>query len=186
MVRLRRARLCLAALFAVFFIAACSSDTSASGKRERADREPRPSDTTARLKWSEDEQAALDAYNSYLDVVDQALTAPLDPLAPELDKYATAEAAQDVRLRVSAFQQLGRAVRPETFFEPETITVDGSEATIIGCLSDFGIVYEVAAGTVLDDDRVQHIATTTLSLGENGSWRVTGSDAGRSEVPCDH
>lgn len=183
MVRLRRDGLCLAAICAALLFAACGSDSSASRDGERAHSED-PSDTTASSEWSPDQQAALDAYEGYLEVTDEAFTAPLDAVAPELDRYATPEAAQDIRMRVAAYQQLGRAVRPETFFEPDTVTVDGSQATIVGCLSDFGVVYEVATETVLDDDRVQHVATTTLVLGDDGGWRVSGTDDGRPGVSC--
>lgn len=183
MVRSRRGGLCLAALGVAVLLAACGSDSSGSRDGERADSAD-STETTESSQWSAEQQAALDAYDGYLDVADDAFTAPLDPAIPELDQYATPEAAQDLRMRVSAYQQLGRAVRPETFFEPDTITIDESQATIVGCLSDFGVVYEVATGTVLDDERVQHVATTTLVLGDDSRWRVNGSDGGRPGVPC--
>ncbi|MGH9014019.1 MAG: hypothetical protein ACRDZ1_08815 [Acidimicrobiia bacterium] len=183
MARLRRAALCLAAFSAALSFVACSSDTSGSDDSRRGESRPR-SQTSQKAEWSRAQQAALATYEHYIDVVDKAFTSPLDPLIPEIEQYATPELAQEIRQRIAGYQLLGRAVRPSTFFEPETITIERTQATIVGCLSDFGVVYEVATGTVIDDERVQEIATTVVTRGDDGQWRVMATDDGREDVPC--
>ncbi|MGH8983558.1 MAG: hypothetical protein ACRDY6_06730 [Acidimicrobiia bacterium] len=162
--------------------AGCGSGSADDDEESQGSRDPT---STTEAEWPPEQRAALDTYQGYLDVIDQALTAPLDPTVPELDQYATPEAAQDIRLRASGFEQLGRAVRPQTRFDAEKITIDGDDATIVGCLTDAGVVYEVATGAVINDDSVRHVATTTLTRADDADWLVTGSDAGRPGVPCD-
>lgn len=178
----RRAGVLLAAAALVAVGGACGSG---SGSTERTEDATTTTTTASAPRWSPDEEAALDAYREYIRVVDDAFTDPVDSEVPELDDYAVPEAVEELRRRIAAYELLGRAKRPNTSFEPETITVNGSEATIVGCLSDFGVVYEVGTGAVLDDERVERIATTVLVRGEDERWRVSQSDDGRDGGPCE-
>jgi hypothetical protein len=122
------------------------------------------------------EQAARDAFLAYHDAVLEAASDPVRPNLPRLQDLVTDEQQRTVTRNLTNLQGSGMAVRAGVGslsahdLRSADLHADGS-VLIVDCEVDDAVVYEVATGTVVDDDVVTRLVEARM-VAEAGKWRV--------------
>ncbi|MDP9799754.1 hypothetical protein J2S43_008266 [Catenuloplanes nepalensis] len=132
--------------------------------------------------------AALAAYNGYMDAAQKASAIP-DPRHPDLRKYLGDPLLARVQAGIDLLRREG-AIREGRLITNPTVTVVDLESTpktvqIQDCVdgTDYKMVYETTRSAVPDKQNVRYVATATVTLFAGEGWLV---NQGRSheDQPC--
>ncbi|GAB7048046.1 hypothetical protein [Catenuloplanes indicus] len=142
---------------------------------------------TADTERSKAADAALAAYNGYMQAAQKASAIP-DPRHPDLRKYLGDPLYARVQAGIGLLEREG-AVREGRLKINPTVTVVDLESTpktvqIQDCVdgTDYKMVYQTTRSPVPDKRNVRYVATATVTLFDEG-WLVT-QGLSHEDQPC--
>jgi hypothetical protein len=168
---------------------AADSATASTSTATATSDAPTSESTTTTTAAPTEEEAILAAYQGYWDTW-LAANDPPNPDHPDLAKYATGAALENVRSSIAEYRALGQVVRlpAESRYASDATVVGRSldEATVSDCAADDSQLIDEATGVILDGSEGTFEFEATLRRGDVG-WQVALVEQVRlleGIVPC--
>jgi hypothetical protein len=157
---------------------AATSSTTSTSVASTAAPDTSPPDTSTVDTVASVKLAVSEAYDAYWRTWEEAITAPVNPQHPGLDRYFTDIALERARTNLQKMVDKGTAGRPAD--NPvgkhtiRSIDTNGKVAYIEDCSVDDGVIYDVASGNVVDDNiATSLIAGTAINV--DGEWKISNT-----------
>jgi hypothetical protein len=171
----------IAALVGVGLVAgACGGDDGADESADTTAATTTTAPTTTLDEETQKEEAAKAAYLAYWEAYMAATAEPVNPQLPAMQQLMTGDHQRVVTRDLEDRQARGEAVRllTNSQLRHEVLSAelqsDGS-VYIIECEVNDTIIYDVANGTIVNDDVVTKLATATMVDEGGGNWKIADS-----------
>jgi hypothetical protein len=170
----------IAALVGVVLVAgACGDDDSDEGTADTTAATTTSAPTTTLDEATRKEEAATAAYLAYWAAYVKATAEPVDPQHSAMQQLMTGDHQRVVTRDLEDRQARGEAARlpANSQLRHEVLSADlqsDGSVYITECEVNDAIIYDVADGTVINDDVVTKLATATM-VDEGGSWKIADS-----------